>query len=289
MPLPKPSAGESEQDFMDRCMGDSTMNTEYPDDSQRAAVCHSLYGDNRGGDMERAKRYQWGRLEHKQEGDLELYTIVASTPAVDRDNEVILPRAYKASLKGYLKTNPVILYMHDMWKPAVGKAVAGRVEDDALRLEMQWAETAVAQELKYLYDEGFMNTFSVGFIPQKAITDPNEIMRELRKLGWEFDDDQTKLPWRVYTEVELLEVSAVTVPSNREAVMQRAHDALTEEFDDSVLAKFFEGVDQKAAPVSIEGDEEPVTPADSPDGSKSARPYLDFAEAALRAEHRSSK
>lgn len=39
MPIPQKGEKETVQDFLSRCMGDSTMNTEYPDKSQRYAVC----------------------------------------------------------------------------------------------------------------------------------------------------------------------------------------------------------------------------------------------------------
>jgi hypothetical protein len=37
--MPSPSAGEKSDDFLARCMGDATMAAEYPDESQRYAVC----------------------------------------------------------------------------------------------------------------------------------------------------------------------------------------------------------------------------------------------------------
>lgn len=43
MPIPKPSKGESQQDFISRCMGNDVMNSEYPDNKQRAGVCHSQW------------------------------------------------------------------------------------------------------------------------------------------------------------------------------------------------------------------------------------------------------
>ena len=43
MPIPRPSGTEAESKFMSRCMGDSVMQTEYPDVSQRAAICHSRF------------------------------------------------------------------------------------------------------------------------------------------------------------------------------------------------------------------------------------------------------
>lgn len=41
MPLPIPNTGESEQDFVSRCM--SAIEGEYPDEKQRAAVCYAQF------------------------------------------------------------------------------------------------------------------------------------------------------------------------------------------------------------------------------------------------------
>jgi len=45
MPLPLPSADESEQDFVSRFMGDEKAVSEFPDETQRSAVAHSTYKD----------------------------------------------------------------------------------------------------------------------------------------------------------------------------------------------------------------------------------------------------
>lgn len=50
MPLPKPKKGEQQDDWMNRCMGHPKMNSEYPDRSQRYAICLS----------------QWDRRKKKQ-------------------------------------------------------------------------------------------------------------------------------------------------------------------------------------------------------------------------------
>ena len=42
MPLPKPRAGESSNQFVQRCMIDDTSMSEYPDTQQRYAVCRSI-------------------------------------------------------------------------------------------------------------------------------------------------------------------------------------------------------------------------------------------------------
>ena len=53
MPIPKPKTGESRQNFMQRCMGDKTMTSEYEND-QRLAVCASSYNSKKE-DSEEAK------------------------------------------------------------------------------------------------------------------------------------------------------------------------------------------------------------------------------------------
>ena len=47
MPIPKPSSNEPEAKFMSRCMSNSTMNKEYPDQKQRAAVCMQSWKDKK--------------------------------------------------------------------------------------------------------------------------------------------------------------------------------------------------------------------------------------------------
>ena len=41
MPLPTPSKGETRGKFLLRCMADSEARKEFPDSSQRYAVCNS--------------------------------------------------------------------------------------------------------------------------------------------------------------------------------------------------------------------------------------------------------
>lgn len=43
MPLPSPRKKEEQDKFISRCMGDDTMNKDFPDQKQRAAVCYRQY------------------------------------------------------------------------------------------------------------------------------------------------------------------------------------------------------------------------------------------------------
>ena len=51
MPIPKPTGGEKQSDFISRCMGNDIMVSEYPDQKQRAAICHTSWRDNMKKDM----------------------------------------------------------------------------------------------------------------------------------------------------------------------------------------------------------------------------------------------
>jgi len=39
MPIPKPKLNEKREQFIDRCMADSTMKNEFKNRAQRMAVC----------------------------------------------------------------------------------------------------------------------------------------------------------------------------------------------------------------------------------------------------------
>jgi hypothetical protein len=52
MPLPIPSADESEKDFVSRFMGDDQAISDFPDESQRSAVAYSTYRDEEMEEME---------------------------------------------------------------------------------------------------------------------------------------------------------------------------------------------------------------------------------------------
>jgi hypothetical protein len=47
MPLPAPKKDEQKGDFISRCMGSKTMNKEFPDNKQRAAVCNKQWTDKK--------------------------------------------------------------------------------------------------------------------------------------------------------------------------------------------------------------------------------------------------
>jgi len=78
LPIPKPTSGESESDFMARCLGNQTMQTEYSSRNQRVAVCLSQYRGKEGQSM--------ARQNLKREIEKDVFT--TEEEALERANEI---------------------------------------------------------------------------------------------------------------------------------------------------------------------------------------------------------
>jgi len=130
----------------------------------------------------------------------------ASTEVLDRDKEIIKTDGWE--LDNFRK-NPVILLSHEYRQPPIGKALWVKKDKNGLKFKAQFAKTQVAEEVFQLYKDGFMRAFSVGFIPKE----------------WEEGDpEDEKGPRRIYTKQELLEISAVSVPSNPDALVTAVNE-----------------------------------------------------------------
>ncbi len=141
---------------------------------------------------------------------------VASTGSVDRMGDVVEQTTWR--LRNW-RANPVILADHRA--PVVGRGAAKiAAGDDGSRLMLRvwWDEAAVnpvGMLLAHQHRAGFRRAVSVGFIPGESVN-----RADLP------DDDPRKAPkdvprWRagyIYRHCELLEVSSVAVPANREAL-----------------------------------------------------------------------
>lgn len=119
---------------------------------------------------------------------------IASDESTDRDGEQILATAW--DFKNF-NMNPVLLWAHDYRSEPIGKVLELKMEGNRLFFKPQFAVniTERAKQIFELYKQGFLNAFSVGFIPKE---------QEGNK----------------FTKVELLEISAVPVPSNANALVQ---------------------------------------------------------------------
>jgi len=131
-------------------------------------------------------------------------TFTISTNGVDRDGDIIDQAGWE--LGNYIK-NPVVLWAHDASKPPIARAKSIRLSSGSLvstavfatKDEYEFADTAFQ-----LYKGGFLNAVSVGFMPKEL---------ELIENG-----PDGMIGFR-FIKQELLEFSAVPVPSNPEALI----------------------------------------------------------------------
>ena len=142
-----------------------------------------------------------------QEGQ-DSMTFVLSTDEVDRHGDVIAASGWKLE---YYSRNPVFLWAHDYARPVIGRAAEVWKEPHSLLARIEFAPTAFAREVASLYRGGFQRGVSVGFKPLRYEERRHEKTGAL--LGLRF------------LEQELLETSAVPVPSNRSALRRTLDEA----------------------------------------------------------------
>lgn len=73
MPVPTPTEGESQSDFVSRCM--SSMVDEFPDQSQRAAVCHDALGKSAKFSIEQIRKWCPGCANYMQASGMNEITL----------------------------------------------------------------------------------------------------------------------------------------------------------------------------------------------------------------------
>jgi len=133
--------------------------------------------------------------------------VVASTSDIDRDNEVIEPQAFAQTIDSF-KSNPVVLSCHQHRlqsgeSPVIGSAIPDTIiiSDKDLRFKIRFADTSLGENYWRLYRDKHMRACSIGFIPIEGTSQ--------RAKGKDVYH---------HTKIELLEVSLVPVPSNRQAL-----------------------------------------------------------------------
>ena len=152
---------------------------------------------------ERATRAGGGPPETigKETGGAGAMTFVISSEEVDRHGDVVSAAGWQ--LAAY-RQNPVFLWAHDYTRPVIGRAAAVWPEPGLLLARMEFAPTDFAAEVAALYRSGYQQGVSVGFKPLRYAERRQESTGAF--LGIRF------------LEQELLEVSAVPVPANRQAL-----------------------------------------------------------------------
>ena len=178
-----------------------------------------------------AGRLAWGRMKAIDRAN-RTATGVASTIELDRHGEVVLPSAFQKDLGRFLGSSAPFLAAHSHESASgsptqIGWVMSGVLSADGLTCVFRYSDTPAAEQWWKLASDpsGKGHAFSIGFMPIAwASGQVKDLVREMPELAAPFgraglaDDDRV----RVWTEIELLEISAVPVPANRESLLVMA-------------------------------------------------------------------
>lgn len=184
------------------------------------------------------------RLAYAKSVDSEKKTITAyvSTYEWDRTDEKFAPGAW--DLTNY-KNNPVVLWGHDGSQPPIGRTLDIREDEKGLLAVAEFdTESQRGAEVFGLFERGFLHAFSVGFQPKSYVMEQIE-SKNTKGLVW--------------TNAELLEFSAVSIPANPGAVIGRELAELAMKcLGDGVVTKGLDDMYVVNAPELVKAEEPPI-------------------------------
>ena len=133
---------------------------------------------------------------------------MASTTDVDRAGDIMDPSCWKGEGLANYSKNPIILFNHDYDRP-IGQATNLSVKTDGLEIEAEISKTA---DIAPLIESGVLKAFSVGF--------------RIKDADWLEETGGLHIK-----EVELYEISVVSVPANQTALFEAVKCFSPGEFD----------------------------------------------------------
>lgn len=127
-----------------------------------------------------------------------------STVTPDRFGDIVNPFGMDAD--NYRK-NPIVLFGHSHHSRGnvIGKNIALFPDDFGVKAITKFADTPAGKDLYNLNREGFLNAWSIGFIPKKIKTQNST-------------SNNQQTAYNIIDEWELLEYSSVVIPANPDAI-----------------------------------------------------------------------
>lgn len=215
MPVPKPNSGETESNFMKRCI--TFLIDEGTEQEQAVAICSRQW--NNKNDMKKELKFLNIPFDIKSDSDNEL--IIEGHGAIkgniDSYNDVIVDGAFTKTLE-QRKDRIAFCLQHDIRNP-IGKIQEIKEDERGLFLKVRISDSE--GDIKTKIREGILREMSIGYSTVSA------------KNG-EIDGKEVTL----LTEIKLYEVSLVTVAANDQAMIealkadgQNNSDVISDEFD----------------------------------------------------------
>jgi HK97 family phage prohead protease len=158
-----------------------------------------------------------------QQDDDRILRFIGSTATRDRMGDEISVKGWQT--KNYMK-HPVFLWGHNYDELPIGKTVKLEKTDNALLFDVEFAPADVnpkAEQVYQLYKQGFLRATSVGFKSLDSEWIDTETDEEKKRSKKEPDVPAGKR----FKKQELLELSAVNVPANPEALITARKKGMT--------------------------------------------------------------
>jgi HK97 family phage prohead protease/HK97 family phage major capsid protein len=166
----------------------------------------------------------------------------ANTSEKDRTGDIVLPEAWTKGIDNF-RRNPILLYQHDHGKP-IGRVNSVTVDKKGIFVEANVSEAAERQHgVKTLISDGVLKSFSVGFRVKDA-------------------DYDKRTDTFFIKDVELLEISVVSVPANQNSLFSIRksfeNDSAYEDFKNKFVVAESESTEEKELKENSNEDKEVV-------------------------------
>lgn len=203
MPLPTPNSGESKNDFIGRCVSNSTVRSDFSSDEQIVAVCERQWSGSKYDDEKIETRHIGFDLDTKAMNEEKDGTIIgygAVFGNLDSHKDIIKQGAFKSSLEKKNSNDVAMLWQHKSDTPI---GVWESIYEDQHGLRMKGriiTESDQGRNAYALIKGGAVKGLSIGYRVYKDGASWKKTHRELKSL-------------------DLMEVSIVTMPSNEQALV----------------------------------------------------------------------
>jgi HK97 family phage prohead protease/HK97 family phage major capsid protein len=169
---------------------------------KQRAITEKIAIDYRFDDDTHTRGLTLNGFSHEQSTDgLWMIRGWASTLNVDSYNEIVDPEAFRKYLPKFAQY-PVMLLNHEWRGLPIGKFLTAEIKD-AYGLWVEGFVSKTADKVWTLIQEEILKAYSIGFIGRRI----------------EISSDDTPDIWK---EIELVEISVVNVPANRESLFSHA-------------------------------------------------------------------
>jgi HK97 family phage prohead protease len=215
MPIPKPQKGETEDDFISRCMSNDTMKEEYPDNDQRLAICYDSWRESKKTASIHIERRAYDfTLEEREEKTGELIGHAAVFDVIS-DGWMFREKIKRGAFLNTIKQDDIRALFNHNPDYVLGRNKSGTLmleeDEKGLLVRIKPPDTQFARDLRTSIDRGDISQMSFGF--------------ETRKDSWERGDKNTP-DLRTLEEVKLWDVCPVTFPFYLETdIAVRSHQA----------------------------------------------------------------